>query len=131
MIYVFDYNGVIYRAKDGPDQSNYNWPLIEFLQKELSSAIKVIYTNGFVSPQAKQQLTQSGFSHVITAPYQGYYKSQPEGYQQLAKDLQTATGNVYFVDDTPQNVHAAQAVGVRAVFFSGTQALINNIRSIE
>ena len=53
----------------------------------------------------------------------GVRKPDPEAYLGAARALDVAAGGCLLVDDRPENIEAARSVGMRAVLFTGADAL--------
>jgi len=70
------------------------------------------------------------FKKVYTAGEIGYAKADPQAYSELASAIQEKPENVLFVDDTGENVQAAQHAGFHALQFHSNKKLFEDIKSI-
>ena len=59
------------------------------------------------------------FEHCTFSCYLRTVKPQPEIYQAVLTLLGASPGEVVFLDDRPQNVAGAEALGIRSVHFTG------------
>jgi putative hydrolase of the HAD superfamily len=59
------------------------------------------------------------FEHCTFSCYLRAIKPQPEVYQAVLTLLGAGPGEVVFLDDRPENVAAAEALGIRSVHFTG------------
>jgi FMN phosphatase YigB (HAD superfamily) len=55
------------------------------------------------------------FKAVFSAKKLGIKKNSPDAYVKLAGEMGVDTQEVLFVDDTPENVHAAEAAGMNTI----------------
>jgi putative hydrolase of the HAD superfamily len=59
------------------------------------------------------------FEHCTFSCYLRAVKPQPEVYQAVLTLLGASPGEVVFLDDRPENVAGAEAMGIRSVHFTG------------
>ena len=59
------------------------------------------------------------FEHCTFSCYLRAVKPQPEVYQAVLTLLGASPGEVVFLDDRPENVAGAEALGIRSVHFTG------------
>ena len=59
------------------------------------------------------------FEHCTFSCYLRAVKPQPEVYQAVLTLLRATPGEVVFLDDRPENVAGAEALGIRSVHFTG------------
>lgn len=57
-------------------------------------------------------------------------KPEPAAYQALAEGLGAQMNEVVFVDDLPENVKGAEAVGMKALEFVDSQQLFDDLKSL-
>jgi putative hydrolase of the HAD superfamily len=63
------------------------------------------------------------FDHKTISCDAGFIKPEPEIYAHCLKGLGLGAGDVLFIDDTPENVEAARALGMLSVLFDGVDSL--------
>jgi putative hydrolase of the HAD superfamily len=59
------------------------------------------------------------FEHCTFSCYLGVVKPEPEIYRAVLAVLGASPGEVVFLDDRPENVAGAEALGIRSVHFTG------------
>lgn len=63
------------------------------------------------------------FDGVYLSPELGAGKPHPDAYTKVLADLGCRPGQAVFVDDRPENVAAAEALGMHAIHFTSADAL--------
>lgn len=105
---------------------------------DFAASLKPRYTLGLLSnawDNARTLLSQrfnfldrfdvSIFSYEVKAR-----KPDPAIYHAMLERVGAAPGEALFIDDVQENVAGAQAVGMRALQFTGTDAVINAISAV-
>ncbi|HSW81755.1 MAG TPA: HAD-IA family hydrolase [Candidatus Saccharimonas sp.] len=72
----------------------------------------------------------SDFDVTIASSETGYIKPQREIFEILAERLGLPLGDIYFVDDSPSNVQAAQGYGMQAHIYTSVDELKTAIASL-
>jgi putative hydrolase of the HAD superfamily len=68
---------------------------------------------------------------TFTSCYMGLRKPDPKIYNRALGILGKAPGRSLFIDDRLENVAAAQAVGIKAIRFTGANALRRDLQTLE
>ena len=63
------------------------------------------------------------FEHLAFSAYLGSVKPEPECYRAVLAMLGASPGDVVFIDDRPENVAGAAAVGIHGVHFTTPEAV--------
>ena len=63
------------------------------------------------------------FEHLAFSAYLGSVKPEPECYRAVLAMLGTSPADVVFIDDRPENVAGAAAVGIHGVLFTTPEAV--------
>ncbi|CAG7651136.1 HAD family hydrolase [Paenibacillus allorhizosphaerae] len=67
------------------------------------------------------------FDCIVTSAEEGIRKPDARIYDITLQRLDAAPAEVIFVDDTEENVRAAQAIGIHGVHFKGTDSFISEM----
>ena len=79
--------------------------------------------------RVKNQLGFYKLFHPILLSYQtGMHKPNPKAYYRLLQELHVPADEVIFVDNKPENIKGAQAVGIDAILFSNAEQLIEALK---
>lgn len=92
-----------------------------------------IYTSSFDllhNTQVHSALT-SLFKRIFFAKQLNWPKSEPESYVKLAQDLHVKPQEIFFVDDSPYNITAAQQAGTTAVLYQTNHDLIEQLPQLS
>ncbi len=108
-----------------------NVELLHFLEKLKPQYSLNIFTTGRTQddPQIKEKLSLL-FDHVFVTSDYGIEKTDPEGYQYLAKLLQVKPEEIVFIDDLKENINAAQKLKIAAIQFLDNQKLFSRLRKL-
>jgi epoxide hydrolase-like predicted phosphatase len=71
------------------------------------------------------------FDVVIDSSEVGVRKPDPQIYEELIRRVGLPAGQIAFVDDLPENLPAAQQLGIRVVRFTGPAALRETLRELQ
>lgn len=82
---------------------------------------------GFVS-NGRYTLVQSYFEVYVLSHEVGAIKPEPPIYHAAVKLAGVSPGEIFFVDDRPENVAAAKEIGIDAVPFTSAQRLGKELR---
>ena len=118
---LFDYIRVLYLPSDQPvlpasDSQPLNFALLDFIRPLQSSYELHIFTSGHVpaDPTLRQHL-EPLFKRIFTTTHLGLPKSNPEVFRVIARELAIQAEEILFIDDTRDNVMAAQQAGLAAI----------------
>ncbi|HEX8993140.1 MAG TPA: HAD family phosphatase [Anaerolineales bacterium] len=95
------------------------------------------YKTGVISnawPDLRQNLVEKkaedAFDAVIVSAEVGVMKPEPRIYQIALEQLGVAPHEAVFVDDTPQNVDAARALGMQGILFREPRRALDDLKAI-
>lgn len=129
-VLLFDFAGVISIQDFGQNpQLGLNRWLLNKLAALTSKQVAAIYTNSTYLTEDPELMAvlRSVFQEFFLASQLGLAKSDPASYLALAKKLNCQPDEIFFTDDSSQNVIAAQQVGVTAVLYQNNQQLWTDI----
>lgn len=109
-----------------------NQSLLDFVKQNLSNYQKVVLSNSvtLVNHPKIRPVLEETFDHIFTSKDVGLVKDKPEVYEYLATEMQVATTNILFIDDTTWNIEAAQAVGCQTILFENNQQVFTKITKL-
>ncbi len=114
-------------AGDAWDQT-----LLAFAQGLRPAARTGILSNAW--PGAREafgsRLGRHTFDAVVISAEEGCAKPDPRIYGLLLERLGTLPAETVFVDDLAENVEAARAIGMHAIRFTGTAAVLDGLRQL-
>lgn len=70
------------------------------------------------------------FEDVVVSGYIQLLKPEPEIFEHALEQFGLSADKCLFVDDRPENIAAAQALGIHAVQFESTQECADKVRSL-
>ena len=70
------------------------------------------------------EFTHHTWSHAVNLA-----KPEPAIYLHAAKGLQTPPANILFLDDRPENIEAALAIGMQAIHYTTHAAFLGQMRA--
>jgi len=79
--------------------------------------------------QAGRWGCQNLFDVQVFSYQVGVLKPHPRMYETILRALRVAPREALFIDDAPENVRGAQAVGMRALLFTDPQSLLRVLRT--
>jgi FMN phosphatase YigB (HAD superfamily) len=124
-VLLFDFAGVLMRGIQPDGNVLINQELLTTLRPLKSEYDLCIYTSSYDllhNPQVHSALT-SLFRRIFFAKQLNWPKSEPESYLKIAQELGVEPASIFFVDDSPYNITAAQQAGVTAVLFQSNHEL--------
>ncbi len=68
------------------------------------------------------------FNPILLSYQTGIHKPHPQAYYQLLDELHVPADELLFVDNKPENIKGAQAVGIDAILFSNVEQLIKELK---
>ncbi len=130
---LFDFAGVIMKDIDDSTGSVIlNQELLTFL-KPLKDRYRLgIYTSSYQLMYAPNTHPTLGslFHTILFAKQLQWPKSEPESYLKVASELKLEPEEIFFTDDTPRNVLAAQQAGMLAIDFSSNHELFDHLQPL-
>jgi putative hydrolase of the HAD superfamily len=108
--------------------------LLGYIRSELKPKYKVgmlsnlgsASINSLFPPQEREAL----FDATIVASQVGLTKPQPEIYQLACERLGVMPAEAIFVDDSPENIAGAAAIGMRTVLYRDRASLQHEVAAI-
>jgi epoxide hydrolase-like predicted phosphatase len=91
---------------------------------------RAILSNSFVGAREREQALygfEDVFDHVIYSHEEGMEKPDPDVYRLACARLGVAPPEAVFIDDLPENVSGAEAVGMQAILFECTEQTIRSL----
>lgn len=73
---------------------------------------------------------EDAFDHMVISAEVGVVKPDPRIYQMALEQIGVSPDEAVFVDDFIENVEGAQAVGMSAIHFKGSQETIQQIKRL-
>lgn len=113
------------------DYFYFNEELLDFY-KSLKGRYKVVmFTSGVLQehPQVKEKL-QGIFDEIFSSQYLNLPKTKPVSYTTICQKLNIVVENAVFIDDSNQNINAANKAGLQTVLYVDNQEAIEAIRKL-
>lgn len=132
-VLLFDFAGVILQGVQPDGTVLINRELLTMLKPLKEEYDLCIYTSSFDllhNTQVHSALS-SLFKRIFFAKQLNWPKSEPESYVKLAQDLGVKPSEMFFVDDSPFNITAAQQAGVSAVLFQSNYDLTEQLPQLS
>lgn len=110
-----------------------NVPMRDFVQRLRPRYRTAIISNSFVGARQREQAAYGLADLVDVLIYShevGLAKPDPRVYRLACERLGVPPEQVVFVDDVPECVDGARAVGMRAVLFRGTRQAIAGVETL-
>jgi epoxide hydrolase-like predicted phosphatase len=108
-------------------------PVIELIKELGTSGVKLAVLSNTIEPHAKALRDAGlydGFDYLFLSHEVGMRKPDPSIYQYALEELGTKPEATIFVDDDPENVEAAEALGIKGVIFTDTDRVVAELRSL-
>jgi putative hydrolase of the HAD superfamily len=119
---IFDFFGVLYRG--GPDPIDQGVAgLIKALRGHYKTGLLSNSNAGYAQTILDEYGVRDLFDEVTVSGEVGAMKPDPAIFHHALQQLGVAAGEAVFIDDSPANVQAAEALGIRSFVFTGTEAL--------
>ncbi|MBI2022108.1 HAD-IA family hydrolase [Candidatus Daviesbacteria bacterium] len=113
------------------DHFELNEELIKFLSKLRERFYLCIFTTELIQEDpAIQEKIKPIFDKVYSAKYLGFGKTNSKSYKLILKDLKALPEEVFFIDDTMENLKAAQQAGLQAYKYSSNQEVFQLIERL-
>lgn len=108
-------------------------PVIELIKELGSNGVKLAVLSNTIEPHARalrEADLYDGFDYLFLSHEIGTRKPDPAIYQHALEVLGTKPEETIFVDDDPENVKAAEALGIQGVVFTDTDTVVAKLRSL-
>ncbi len=108
-------------------------PVIEIIKELGASGVKLAVLSNTIEPHAKALRDAGlydGFDYLFLSHEVGIRKPDPAIYEHALAKLDTKPETTVFVDDDPENVEAAEAMGIKGIVFTDTDKVVSELRSM-
>lgn len=106
--------------------------LLDFIR-----ALHPRYKTGIISnawPDMRDYVVKNkfddAFDALVVSAEVGVMKPEPKIYQIALEQLEVNANEAVFVDDTPKNIEAARALGMRGILFQSPGQMLNELKEI-
>ncbi len=109
-----------------------NRELLDYLVALRPRHKTAILSNSFVGAREREQALYgfaNVFDHVLYSHEEGLEKPDPAFYLLACERLEVTPEEAVFVDDLPENVAGARAVGMQAVLFTNSEQTIRALQA--
>jgi putative hydrolase of the HAD superfamily len=106
-------------------------PVLELIKELGSNGVKLAVLSNTIEPHAKalrEAGLYDGFDYLFLSHEVGIRKPDVAIYERALAELGTKPEATIFVDDDPENVEAAEALGIKGVVFSDTERVVAELR---
>ncbi|MEP7167226.1 MAG: HAD-IA family hydrolase [Candidatus Woesebacteria bacterium] len=106
--------------------------LLDWLETKKNTVKLCLYTSEIIQndPAIFPRLEQTFDKNIFSAEDFGWSKRNPENYLDLAKKIEVLPENIVFVDDTIENVKAAQGAGLTTIQFFSREHIIEKLSAV-
>jgi putative hydrolase of the HAD superfamily len=113
--------------------STLNLPMLDWAQRLQRSGIRTGILSNMPDAmeaglRARHQWIEA-FDHNTWSHSLNLAKPEPAIYLHAAEGLRTPPANILFIDDRPENIEAALAIGMQAIHYTTHAAFINEMHS--
>lgn len=122
------------QLKDTPgyrffDHFQLNQPLVDYLLSVNNRLSINMFTAGHVQnlPEVRAEFNKI-FERVFSKAELGIDKTSPDAYLKIAQELGKKPEEILFIDDTQDNVRAAEAAGMKGLVFIGNDEVLNSLK---
>lgn len=108
-------------------------PVIELIKELGSNGVKLAVLSNTIEPHAKALRDAGlydGFDHLFLSHEVGMRKPEASIYEHALAEIGISPEATIFVDDDPENVKAAEALGIRGIVFTDTEKFVTELRSL-
>jgi epoxide hydrolase-like predicted phosphatase len=108
-------------------------PVIELIKELGTSGVKLAVLSNTIEPHAKALRDAGlydGFDYLFLSHEVGMRKPDIAIYEHALAELGTKPEATIFVDDDPENVEAAEALGMKGLVFTDTKKVVAELRSL-
>jgi putative hydrolase of the HAD superfamily len=97
--------------------------LMQVLRSHYKIALLSNASGTYLRPILEKHGLMPLFDEIAISAEVGLIKPEPAVFKHILKQLGVQAGEAIFIDDSPTNVQAAEALGIRSFVFAGTEAL--------
>lgn len=129
-------NGLHHELKDNESYYLFNYfklndEILDYLKKVKDKYKLCIFTTDMIQndPLIKEKIDPI-FSKIYSANELGITKKVKESYDSIAKDLEVKPEEIFFTDDTENNITAANQAGLKTHKYINNEGLLNILKSL-
>jgi putative hydrolase of the HAD superfamily len=113
------------------DHFKLNNELLNFLRNLSMKCDMYIFTTGKIqeTPEVRQKIAPI-FKNVFSAEKMGFKKDDPQAYAYITQQIGKTPSDTLFIDDSPNNLQAAKAVGLTTLQYKSNKELIMAISAL-
>jgi FMN phosphatase YigB (HAD superfamily) len=106
--------------------------LLSWIEGKKNTHTLCLYTSEVIQndPVILPRLEQVFGKNIVSAKDFGWSKRKPEDYLALAKKIEVDPSTIVFIDDTIENVKAAEAAGYTAIQFFSREHIIGKLSEV-
>jgi len=101
--------------------------IIKKIREKYKTALASNSNSDYLIEMLQRNKLDDLFDEVIISGEVGYSKPSAEFFEYLLKKLDLLPSQVVFIDDTPQNVVSAEALGIKSIGFTDALALKDDL----
>lgn len=108
-----------------------NEELLKFVKSLMGKYKLCIFTTDIIQndPLIREKIDPI-FSRIYSANELGISKKDPGSYKFIAKDMKVLPGEIFFTDDTENNIEAANTAGVKTHLYISNKDLIQFLKKL-
>jgi len=104
--------------------------LIGELQSQFTIAVVSNAESDFLRQLIKEHNLEPLFEHIVISSEVGYPKPSPEIFQHALERLQISPEEAIFIDDNPDNVTAAEQLGITSICHTDATSLRRSLAAL-
>ena len=105
--------------------------MLSFLEKNKDKGKFYILTSETIQDDPNIANKLNVFTNIFSAAKIGLIKTNPEIYKHVANIIDAPVNEIIFIDDSQNNIDAAQKAGLNTILYIDNQSLIDKLRSID
>lgn len=123
---LIDLSGVLLQ------DSKFNEELLDFLRGMKSSHDLYVFTALSIGQNpALQSFLEKEFKGVFSVDSVGLGKNDPDSFKLILRLIRKKPGEVLFIDDSEDNIKAAEKAGLNCIYFSSNEDLFKRLRLLD
>ncbi|MDQ5951310.1 MAG: glucose-phosphatase [Patescibacteria group bacterium] len=108
-----------------------NIPLLRLLETYKTSKELYIFTSGSIQNVAEvRAVLDPIFKHIFSAQELGVHKKDPQAYIKVATLINKKPEEILFIDDSPENIGAAQNAKMNAIQYDTFEKLAADLQKL-
>jgi epoxide hydrolase-like predicted phosphatase len=117
-------------AEAAAEGEKLNPEMIDLVRSVRRYCATALVTNNVAEAGWRESFPFDLFNWVIDSPDVGLRKPDPLIYKLLLSESSTAAANTAFVDDLPENIAPANAIGIHGILFTGIEDLRRSLTEL-